>query len=256
KVKALYTSNQEHFKQIRSYAIDKSCQFGVLTNGRQMIVAKLFNIDGKNWQENNCLIFGSLDDISNRFVDFYENLSKFAVTSYGGFKFDLPIANLTYTKLRSSLIDADKELIRNSMSATLAPIIEKVFGEIYNDGNENDEEFIKRCFVENQETKKNRDEIYRLFADKPPELANISKVVHTKNLKTQILSEFSGDSIAIRTPTPPKPIIIIGTKGAGKTTFIHHLVKNDSADINIDHHLIIYVDLRKYFDINDDFDPK
>src|SRR5690606_23706037 len=107
KVKALYTSNQEHFKQIRSYAIDKSCQFGVLTNGRQMIVAKLFNIDGKNWQENNCLIFGSLDDISNRFVDFYENLSKFAVTSYGGFKFDLPIANLTYTKLRSSLIDAD-----------------------------------------------------------------------------------------------------------------------------------------------------
>ncbi|MFD2904267.1 hypothetical protein [Sphingobacterium anhuiense] len=45
-------------------------------NGKKFAFCKLINIDGTDWKENNCLIFDDLQDIENRFVDFYENLSK------------------------------------------------------------------------------------------------------------------------------------------------------------------------------------
>ncbi|MCD8529467.1 MAG: hypothetical protein LRY25_01485, partial [Flavobacterium sp.] len=63
KIKSIYSENEELFKQIRSYAIDSGLQFGILTNGRQFILVKLFNTDGKNWKENECLLFNGIEDI-------------------------------------------------------------------------------------------------------------------------------------------------------------------------------------------------
>ena len=245
KIKSIYNDNKELFDQIRNYAIDHGIPYGILSNGRQFIICKLFNTDGSLWIENKCLIFNGFEEIEKHFVEFFENLSKSSITANGGFKFDFPINSLSSNTIISTIIDRDKELVRNSLSTALTPIIERIFGEIFSEESENDLDFIQKCFVENQETKKNRLEIDRLFADKAPQLSNIVKAVNSKNIRKQINDEIISDNINIKNLIPPKPIIIVGSKGAGKSTFINHLFISD--DYTDTEHLPIYLDLRKFF---------
>jgi len=54
KIKSFLKANENVITQIRDYADD----YGVITNGKQFIILKLFNSDGTSWKENPCLIFG------------------------------------------------------------------------------------------------------------------------------------------------------------------------------------------------------
>jgi Cdc6-like AAA superfamily ATPase len=254
KLKTICSENEEIIKQIRGYSIDIGIQYGLMTNGHQFILTKLFNTDGKNWLENECLLFNGIEDIEKRFVEFYDNFSKFAVVNNGGFIYDFPVKKFESNTIVSTLIDRDKELVRNSLSIKLTPIIDRIFGEIFSDDNEDDIDFIEKCFVENSETKKNRDEIDRLFADRAPQLGNIVKAVNTESVKSQIAEEINQDQVSIKNLIPPKPIIIVGSKGAGKTTFINHLLKTGNNDALKDH-LVVYIDLRAFFDSYNSFDP-
>lgn len=202
KIKTILKENNDVISQIRNYCGDIGLQYGIITNGKQFIIAKFFNSDGNDWKENVCLIFHSLEDIENRFVEFYENTSKFSLINNGGFKYDyLPAENEAKTIL-STLIQRDKEIDRNNLSAQISPTIDRFFGEIFTSEQEDDLEFIKECFVENKESKKNRDEIERLFADKAPLMANIVKAVNTDSIVKQITLEICDDEINIKNPTP------------------------------------------------------
>ncbi len=69
-----------------------------------------------------------------------------------------------------------------------------------------------------------------IFSDTPPKFSEkISKVQNTKNTQGQITQELIGFS----QDYTPDPIIIIGTAGAGKTTFIKNFI-----DLEIDSILI------------------
>ena len=252
---SLQSGNKEQIQQIRSYCIDESIPYGVITNGYQFIFLKAFNSDNKPWKENSCLLFNGIEDIENRFIEFYDNLSKYGIVNNGGFKFDLPIAQFQSKTVLSTLIDKDKELIRNSLSASITPIIDKIFGEIFSEEREDDEDFIKYCFVENKETKKNKDEIERLFGDYAPKIGQVIPAVNTDSIATQISEEINEEEITIRNNYPPKPIIIIGSKGAGKTTFINHLFKYKLKEEEIENHFLIYIDFRKFFEEKESFEP-
>lgn len=252
KVKSILSENREIIEQIRNYSISCGIQYGLITNGNQFVFLKLFNTDGKNWIENESLIFNGINEIEERFSELYNNLSKYSVIANGGFIFDISIVKIESKTLISTLIDRDKELVRNSLSLSLTPIIDKIFGEIFNGDNEDDEKFIENCFVENSETKKNRKEIDRLFADKTPQLSNVIKATNANSIRYQISSEITENEISIKNNTPPKPIVIVGSKGAGKTTFINHLFKSEKKTLK--DHLIIYLDFRIFIERFSDVD--
>lgn len=255
-LKSLLKENEVVIKQIRNYAIDEGIQYCIITNGTQLLLFKAFNSDGKDWKENIALIFKSLDDIQNRFVEFFEAFSKFSILKNGGFIFDLPIKEIQGKTILSSITDKDKELIRNSLSATLAPLIDQVFGEMFSEGKEDDINFIKKCFVENEETKKNKSEIERLFNDKAPELKNVIPIVNSNNLANKVVEDITNEEISIKNAHPPNPTIIIGSKGAGKTTFINHLFKHRVKAEDIEHHYVIYIDFRNFYETDSFFEPK
>jgi Cdc6-like AAA superfamily ATPase len=255
KIKSILKDNADLFKQIRAYALDIGLQYGIMTNGKQFVICKLINVDGSDWKENDCLLFNGIDDVNDRFVEFYENLSKSAIISNGGFRFDYVPRNIEAKTIISTIANRDKEIDRNNLSSKLSPLIDDFFGEIFNSQNDDEnKDFIKECFVENVETKKNRDEIERLFEDKAPALSSVIKAVNTKNIISQISEEISVDEISVKNVTPPKPIIIIGSKGAGKTTFINHLFKLKEEELSVNH-LNIYIDFRAFFDFYGSFDP-
>jgi len=255
-IKTLLRGNDEIIKQIRSYAVDSGVPNGIITNGEQLIIGKFINTDGTDYKTNKCLIFNGFSDIRNRFVEFYNNLSREAIIQNGGFSFDVIKIDIAYNRIITSITDRDKELIRNNLSIRLTPIIDRIFGEIFIDNIEDDLEFIQKCFVETLETKKNRDEIERLFEDNAPSYGEVNPTKNTNNLISEITNELDSHSISIKEAIPPKPIIIVGSKGAGKSTFINYLFKT-KLDLNLKKKFpFVYIDFRKYYDPTKSFEPK
>ena len=250
-------ANRDEVEQIRRYLFDKGLQYAVITNGHQFIIGKFLNTDGSDWKNNKCLIFNGFDDIDTRFTAFYNILSKTFVAENGGFSVYLKeLAKKEGKTILSTLSEKDAELVRNSLSSELTPIINKLFGELYSiDETLNTTELITECFIENQEIKKNRSEIEKLFADTPPRLKNIAIVPaqNTKSIVKQIKKEIIDDNLKFDN-NPPNPIIIIGSKGAGKTTFINYLFSYPNYSERSHPH--IYIDFRDYSELHDGFTNK
>lgn len=246
-IKALYNENEDVINQIRNYTSDSGIDYGIITNGHQYIIGQFVNHNGKPWKNNQMLIFNGFEDISNRFVEFYNNIAKISIIHNGGLNFQLIDNEEKPKKIISTLIDRDKEVVRNTISSEIAPLIDEIFGEIFSESIEDNKEFIKECFVENNETKKNKDELNRLFDDNPPDLAEVSPAKNFDSIVSQIDDEISNTPIVAKETAAPKPIIIVGTKGAGKTTFINYLFKNKLSDDVLKLHPYVYVDFIKYY---------
>lgn len=241
----LLKENSAVIKQIRGYLVEESLQYGIITNGNQFIVGRFLNSDGTDWKSNKCLIFDSIDDINDRFIEFYNCLSKKAILENSGFDF-LREDTIRGQTVLANIPSKDSELIRNSLSSSLKPIINSLFGEIYKYDQLDDKTLIEKCFVENDEIKKNKSEIERLFADKPPVLDNVIPIRNTRNLAKEIQNEMGEDWISIKNSEVPKPIIIVGSKGAGKTTFLNYLFKLSFNEDFLKARPHIHIDFRYY----------
>jgi GTPase SAR1 family protein len=79
-------------------------------------------------------------------------------------------------------------------------------------------------------------------------------IVNFNTLKKSIAEDISRDIIKTNS-NAPKPIIIIGSKGAGKTTFINHLFKYKFKTSEIPNHYIVYIDFRSFFESESIFEP-
>ena len=248
KLNAIYTSNQDVIDQIRHYLDDCGCDIGVVTNGKQYIIAKFINTNGIPWKQNNCIIYNGVEDIINNYVEFWNTLSKESVINNCGIKqlFDV---EMSFSKtVLSSILNKDNEIVRNDLSAKLAPFIDKAFGDIFNSNEEDDDiEFIKECYVENKEVIKNKRELRGLFRDTPPKLKEVVKAVNTDSISHQITGEIKSFPSQSSNSATPKPIIIIGSRGAGKTTFLNFLFKNESDGKNLQDNPYLFVNLMKYY---------
>ncbi|MFC1785528.1 hypothetical protein ACFL0J_07880 [Candidatus Neomarinimicrobiota bacterium] len=255
-LRTLFKSNKEVIDQIRKYLFEVGTPHGVITNGKQFIFGKFFNSDSKSWTKNNVLIFNGFEDIDKRFIDFYNNLSRENVVENGGFQFHLQEIDTTGQIVLSSIVEREQEITRNIISAEIIPLINHIFGEVYTESREKDAEFIRECFIENKEIKKNRSEIERLFEDIPPQLNNVIPAQNVDSIVSQIQDELEESKISIKELFPPKPIIIVGSKGSGKTTFINYLLKEKFSKTILSTHVPIYLDYRKYFDQIDNFNSE
>jgi len=249
-INSIYNANKEEIDQIRSYLLQVGLQSGVLTNGSQFILGKFVNIDGTDWKKNKCIIFNSIDEIESRYLDFYNFLSKEAVQTTKTITGNQEDDDFAFT-IYSSLSEGNNEVIRNTLSSDLTPILDEVFDEIFKYEVLDNRELIEECFVENKEILKNKDDIEKLFGDKPPPLSEVVKARNTQNIFNQIRDEIESAPIGLNKADPPKPIIIVGTKGAGKTTFINYLFKSVIEESFFKSRLPVYIDFRKY--IGEDF---
>jgi GTPase SAR1 family protein len=242
-IKTIYTQNKEVIDQIRRYLFDKGLQVGIITNGDQFIIGRFVNIDGQDWKNNNCIYYKNLEDIEKNFTTFYELLSREFVGKNGTIKI-VQENKKGKTLFRDiELRYKDQKLVRNEISAELIPILTRVFEEIYKTNTLDQIELIKKCYVNNEDIKKYNYELGTIFADIPPSFhENIAQLQNTKNTQNAIKAELLNTNIDFT----PDPIVLIGTAGAGKTTFIKNFI-----DIELDERVkkirpILYLDFRLY----------
>ncbi|MEQ9217895.1 MAG: hypothetical protein RLO17_07635 [Cyclobacteriaceae bacterium] len=242
KLKTLKKGNEEVINQIREYIQKRNLTYGVISNGHQFIVGRFVNTDGSNWEENEAFIFKGLEHIEQNFIKFYNLLSRTSIQQNGRIRFFLD--DVAGSRLIESLVLKNKsdELIRNDYSQYLYPIITQIFSEIYEIENLSDAEILKQCYIKNEDLNKHTSELNVLFNDEPPKFdSRIIPLRNTKNTHEHLSGEITQQHIKT-----PDPIVIIGSKGAGKTTFIKYFSEVILSEKIKNNRPLLYVDFRGY----------
>lgn len=242
KVQSIYKGNQDVIDQTRQYLFQRGLAYGVITNGSQFIICRFSNTSGLDWQDEKCIFFKDFDDLKTNFDKFYDLLSKESVSKYGRLKI-LHTSNNGRTIVKDyPLKRKNQELVRNKISQHLIPIINQVFEEIYNTETLAGKKILEACYVQNEDVKKYNSELGNVFSDDPPTFdSRIIPVQNTIETQKQLRSNiFDGIS------NLPDPIILIGTAGAGKTTFIKYFSEVLLSKKNKKNRPLIYLDFRLF----------
>lgn len=240
-IKFLKKGNSDLIEQVRRYVVRRNTQWGVATNGSQFIVGQFVNVDGRDWTENDCTVFRSLDDVEENFVEFANLLSRPAVIERRHLR-PRDLKRKARTILQYHATEREREVIRNDFSAQLGAIVQRVFGEIAETENLNDYELLRQCYVKTEDARKEFGDLNALFADVPPSFdTRIASVQNTDNMATQIRSQVTSDA-----PTLPDTVVVIGGKGAGKTTFLKHFTEVVLTDGDKKNRPVLYIDFRRY----------
>ena len=249
KIGTIYNKeNKDVIDQIKNYLTSLNLDTGIITNGHQFIIAKFVNISGSDWKNNDAFVFNGFEDIESRFVDFWNSISFVAVSQNQGILLLKQRKSDFCKSIFNAIPQNNVEISRNVLAASITPIIDKVFGKLYQqDPAFDDLGFIKECYVDSLEVAKNTEELSSIFSDDSPKLKGVSSSKTRAKVGKEISKEINQDKSLLQIP---KPIIIVGTKGAGKTTFINHFFRSDLTEPSLKNHPYVILDMMNYFSAN------
>ncbi|MFZ2162711.1 MAG: hypothetical protein WAW02_10885 [Sideroxyarcus sp.] len=207
------TSAKEAIKQVIVYCAFKSCELACVTNGAEWIVFRANRLgDGKDILDGKGIIFSSLQSIESNFRVFFDLLSRSANESLryrGEFQNVEGVPIKDYSFLKAPRNPATKKLLqRNEFASDFDAIMSSFFERLKGD---QDPEMIQKCFVESHESDLADEKLTRIAEDL------VEKVQH---LNTGTGSELVALIEAAKLQHKNRFILLAGSKGAGKSTFI------------------------------------
>jgi hypothetical protein len=214
--------------QARSYADDLGCEFGCVTDGSQWAIFRAIT-PGSAWKEGKALVFRSLDDIHDRFVDFLNIISYDAVrnrairTAFSESTF----STLKYVKAIENLPYADNPMQRNALSSHIQPLIESLFKDIISPQSE---AVLRECYVSDRKVEGIERSVESVFLDTIPRFARdagFQDLVDTDLRSGALDTDFKQ---AVERGIFGTTILLLGGIGAGKTTFIHRFLRVSAQD--------------------------
>lgn len=205
-------SAQSGIEQARDYCLDKGTPFAALTTGMVWIVFLAYRSDGKPVSESRAIVFPSLEAVRSDFAIFYDLLSKAAVCSKTNLvqmnrieglriEHDVPL----YAPVDPNKIVRQR---KNELAIALEKILDEFFAEMTGD---KDHSMLAECFVETKESAEADAALDRIarefFADIEAFQGEADEQLEREIQAAVELKK--GESI-----------VLIGNKGAGKTTFV------------------------------------
>jgi len=213
-------------EQAQGYCIEKGTSYGVISNGHQFIIFEAF-VTGKGWRNGSCVIYRSLEDIEEHFVDFWNTLSKNAVR-LNSLRKELSgeLGGVTYNRPLDKIHNNDEKLVRNHLAGILMPFIYHVFEEITD---ESKIDILERCYVYDKSYQSTGDQIRSFFVDQLPPQSDKYKIenfIEGKNSAGNFQVNFFKCADYLRKEEPEGSIsLLLGGVGAGKTTFLHRFFR-------------------------------
>lgn len=213
------SESAEGIKQACMVCGIKNTELAALTNGEEWIVFRGSRIgDGKDTMEGQAFLFPTLQAIQDTFKLFYDLLSR------------NPIVELRY---RAHFQEAEGQPIRarafsrplretnqlrpfepTPLAADLDRVMESFFQRIAGD---KDPEMLLQCFIVTKESKIAENQIARISED---------LVGRIRSLDTASAEDLSEIIHKVQVTQRREFVLLIGTKGAGKTTFIERFFKH------------------------------
>lgn len=225
-------------RQTRDYCIRKSIPFGVVTNGAAWIVFPAVRTDGVPFADSQARVFRSIDDIDERFVEFWELLSRQRVTE-GNLESEMvgPPDERFSRRALTVLKEPGFRLGRNALFDHIESAVHSSFSD---EALLTNREALRLCYVKTSDRTKFDNRIKMYLSDVRPPLERPSiRVGSRKNRKQAEKAIVDPPSSAQRF------ILVLGPVGAGKSTFISY-TREVSARDQIDKKLLwLYIDFKK-----------
>lgn len=209
---AALANAQAGLKQAQGYCVDTGTTFAVLTSGVEWIAYWAVREYGKKPSEGKVIVFPSLESISQDFAQFWDLFSRQSAIEE---RFKIRIREIEGLKIQSS--ETLKPILKPGEikflpKSQFALDLDRVFKEFFSSmAGQNDPEMLAQCFVESKESKE---------AD-----INLEKIASTLIGQLEIMSSNEGEQLQRRLQDAIASkrgefVLIIGNKGAGKTTFV------------------------------------
>jgi len=212
-------SVKEGIQQGIRYCGQKNAELACVTNGREWVVFRGSRIgDGRDTMEGMAFVFPTLEDVRERFALFYDLLSyagvaEFRFRAYFQEAEGRPIRAHAFR--RSLRLPANRRhLPQSALTADLDRVMTSFFRRLSGD---DDPDLLAHCFVVTRESQ---------IAD--ARLARISEDLlgRIRDLETEHAEQLTALVERVRRTRRNEFILLIGTKGAGKSTFIDRFFRH------------------------------
>ncbi len=208
--------------QTQKYCVAHGTRYGVITNGDQYIIFEAIK-SGGIWEDGNCVVFYNHDDISRHFNEFWNILSKDGVEKNSFLEIvSREIEEMTFTRPIDNVIIKNIKEPRNALYRYISPMIDYAFQEITNPEKL---DMLKRCYVYEEEFGEVDKYLEKEFAYVVPtlyDLEDIKKIVQDKKGSGVFQKDFYRNIEKLgKGYGEPILLLLLGSIGSGKTTFIH-----------------------------------
>jgi AAA domain/Type I restriction enzyme R protein N terminus (HSDR_N) len=204
---------QEGIRQAIQYSSYKGTELACVTNGREWILFRSNRIgDGMDTLEGKSFVFPSLKCIRDQFKLFFDLLAKHRVRNlvFRGLFQEAEGRIIRHPEFERRLrLPESANFLRQS---AIAPALDRMMTSFFQRlSNDQDKEMLEVCFVETKESKAAEQRLLRLAED---------LVGHIQALNSGSGEQLSALLDRVRLSQLNQFILIVGTKGAGKSTFI------------------------------------
>jgi len=232
--------------QTQQYCIAQGARYGVITNGDQYIIFEAIK-SGDKWEKGNCIVFYNQDDIRRHFNEFWNILSKDAVEQNSFLEIvSKEIEEMSFKRPIDNVIVKNIREPRNALYRYITPIIDYAFQEITNPDKL---DMLKRCYVYEEEFDEVDKYLKSEFAYVMPtiyDLEDIKRIVQNKRGSGVFHRDFYRNIDKLgKGYGEPILLLLLGSVGSGKTTFIHRFFNVVLTEIEKEKKLWFYVDWRE-----------
>lgn len=199
--------------QAIGYCGYKNAELACLTNGNEWVIFRGSRLgDGTDTLDGKAFIFTSLDEISNNFTLFYDLLSynevkKFTFRKHFQEAEGKPIRARVFSKTLRH-IHSFRLIERPQLSLDIDRIMVTFFQRLSGD---TDDEMLAKCFVITKESQIADERLIRITDE-------LSQKI--KNLESEDGSALTELIERVKYTQRNEFVLLVGTKGAGKTTFV------------------------------------
>lgn len=204
---------EEGILQAIGYCALKNAELACVTNGREWIIFRGNRLgDGTDTLEGKAFLFSSLDEVEKNFALFYDLLAKASVASflYRAHFQEVEGVAIRSSSFRKPLRSADSKqaLPTSPLLADIDRVMSSFFRRLTGD---DDPALLSQCFVVTRESQIADERLARISEDL------MGRVRSMDTDKGEGLAEIID---RVKASHRNEFVLLIGTKGAGKTTFI------------------------------------
>ena len=203
---------QDGISQAAAYCSAKSVPFSVLTNGNAWIGFRPIRLDGIEYRDGAAAVFPDLNAANVKFAEFYDLFSQEGVAQklYSVYLDREEGSALSAVEPLHSLIPATEIFLMPKTD--LARDLDQLFDEFFKAiTGETDEELLLHCFVESPESREADRSLTKITRD---------LLSHVQSIRTDTGLELRREIEASFESKKGQIVLIVGNKGAGKSTFI------------------------------------
>src|SRR6266404_153834 len=233
----------KYIGQVQIYSFNNRIEYACVTNGLQWVIFRAVRTDGIHIGQGRVVVFKSLKDILERFVEFWGLLAKQSVENNSLPRTFQPsdAAVFQYKRVGDELHLYSEKVTRNRLSPDFEPLLREYMGEI---ATTKSKEKLRDLFVKSRALGEVLNAVeHKMNLCLSNTLATANRVFQAR--KTEDLRSAVREKLGRSLSLPPKGevFLLLGRVGSGKTTFVNHFLRIDLKD-TFEKHFLVTLDFR------------